>query len=151
MMLFASATIEINADQTTVFDLFTTESGLCRWMAKEASVDLRPGGAFRWVHDDGVAAAGQYVDVDPHERVSFTYGWEAGPYVEMGPGASSVEVSFEAITTGTRVTVEHSGVPSAFVAAHQGGWTYFLGLLAHVAGGVQLFGDRLPTPPNQEE
>ncbi len=150
-MLLASATIEINADQATVFDLFTTESGLCRWMAKEASIDLRPGGAFRWVHDDGVAAAGEYVAVDPHDRVSFTYGWEAGPYVEMGPGASKVEVRFEVIDSGTRVTIEHSGVPSTFVEAHQGGWSYFLKQLAEVAAGVELHGDRLPTPPNQEE
>lgn len=150
-MLLASATIDIEADQATVFDLFTTETGLCRWMAREATIDLRPGGTFRWVHDDGVAATGEYVDVDPHDRVSFTYGWEAGPYAEMGPGASSVDVSFEVTDTGTRVTVEHSGVPSAFVEAHQGGWTYFLGLLAVVADGTQLDGDRLPAPPNQEE
>jgi hypothetical protein len=102
-MLLASATIEIDADQASVFDLFTTETGLCRWMAKEASIDLRPGGALRWVHDDGVAAAGEYVDVDP------------------------------------------------FVNAHEGGRTYFLGQLAEVAAGAELHGDRLPTPPNQEE
>lgn len=148
-MLLASASIEIDADQASVFDLFTTESGLCRWMAKEASVDLRPGGAFRWVHDNGVAASGEYTAVDPHDRVIFTYGWEGGPYAEMGPGSSSVEVSFEAIDTGTRVTVEHSGVPSAFVDAHQGGWSYFLGLLSEVADGAQLTGVRLPTPPSQ--
>lgn len=149
-MLLASATIEIEADQASVFDLFTTETGLCRWMAKEASVDLRPGGAFRWVHDNGVAAAGEYTAVDPHDRVSFTYGWEDGPYAEMGPGASSVEVSFDAIATGTRVTVEHSGVPSAFVEAHEGGWTYFLGLLAAVANGTDLDGERLPTASAQD-
>lgn len=149
-MLLASATIDIEADQATVFELFTTEAGLCRWMAKEATVDLRPGGAFRWVHDDGAAAAGEYVDVDPFDRVSFTYGWEAGPYAEMGPGASNVDVSFEVIENGTRVTVEHAGVPSAFVDAHAGGWSYFLGLLADVADGAQLHGDRLPTPPSQE-
>lgn len=143
-MLLASATIDIAADQATVFDLFTTESGLCRWMAKEASVDLRPGGSFRWVHDNGVAAAGEYVEVDPHDRVSFTYGWEGGPYAEMGPGASSVDVRFEELDGGTRVTVEHSGVPSAFVDAHRGGWAYFLGLLGEVAAGGVLRGQRLP-------
>ena len=149
-MLLASATIEIDADQATVFELFTTEVGLCRWMAKEAAIDLRPGGALRWVHDNGVAAAGEYIDVDPHDRVSFTYGWEAGPYAEMGPGASNVAVRFEVIDSGTRVTVEHLGVPSAFVDAHQGGWAYFLGLLSEVADGADLSGDRLPTPPNRE-
>ncbi|MGB3737345.1 MAG: SRPBCC family protein, partial [Ilumatobacter sp.] len=116
----------------------------------EAVIDLRPGGAFRWVHDNGVAAAGEYVTVDPHDRVSFTYGWEAGPYADMGPGTSSVEVSFDVIDSGTRVTVEHSGVPAAFVDAHRGGWTHFLGLLAEVAAGADPVGDRPPSSPNQE-
>ncbi len=149
-MLLASATIEIEADQASVFDLFTTEAGLCRWMASEATVDLRPGGAFRWVHDNGVAAAGRFTAVEPHDRVTFTYGWEAGPYEDMGPGSSTVEVSFDVTDTGTRVTVEHSGVPSGFVEAHQGGWSYFLGLLSRVARGAELSGARLPTASGQE-
>ncbi len=78
-MLLAEATIEIEADQAKVFDLFTTEVGLCSWMAQEATIDLRPGGSWRWVHDNGVAASGEYVAVEPHDRVSFTYGWEGGP------------------------------------------------------------------------
>ncbi len=150
-MLLAEATIEIEADQAKVFDLFTTEVGLCSWMAQEATIDLRPGGSWRWVHDNGVAASGEYVAVEPHDRVSFTYGWEGGPYVEMRPGSTTVEVTFEPIGGRTRVVVEHAGVPSAFVEAHQGGWTYFLGLLADVAAGRATPGIRLPNTTDFDE
>ena len=144
MIGLAEASIHINAPQQAVFDLFTTEHGLCTWMAKEAAVDLRPGGRWRWVHDNDVAASGEYVEVDPHGRVSFTYGWESGPFADMGPGSTTVEVTFEPTGSGTDVTVTHRGVPEAFREQHQGGWTYFLGLLADVAVGRAVEATRLP-------
>lgn len=127
-----------------MFELFTTESGLCSWMAKEAVVDLRPGGRWRWVHDNDVAASGEYVEVDPYGRVTFTYGWESGPYADMGPGSTTVDVRFDPTDSGTRVTVTHTAVPEAFREAHVGGWTYFLGVLADVAHGRAIPATRLP-------
>ncbi|MEL6894185.1 MAG: SRPBCC domain-containing protein [Actinomycetota bacterium] len=144
MIELAEATIHIEAPQQRVFELFTTEAGLCSWMAKEAAVDLRPGGKWRWVHDNDVAASGEYVEVDPHDRVTFTYGWESGVYADMGPGTTRVEVTFVPTATGTRVEVAHGAVPEAFRDAHAGGWTYFLGLLADVAGGTAIPEVRLP-------
>ncbi len=144
MIGLAEASIHIEAPQRAVFDLFTTERGLCSWMAKEASVDLRPGGAWRWVHDNDVAASGEYVDVDPHDRVVFTYGWESGPYADMGPGTTQVEVTFEPADPGTTVTVRHGAVPAAFRDAHRGGWGYFLGVLASIAAGDAAPEVRLP-------
>lgn len=77
-MKLANATIDIAAERDAVFELFTTEHGLVRWMACEATIDLRPGGNWRWVHDNGDASAREYLEVDPPGRVAFTYGWESG-------------------------------------------------------------------------
>lgn len=153
MIGLAEASIHIEAPQREVFDLFTTAQGLCSWMAKEASVDLRPGGRWRWVHDNDVASSGEYVEVDPYGWVTFTYGWESGPHAEMVPGSTMVEVRFEPTDSGTEVTVTHSGVPDAFRAAHLGGWTYFLELLATLAHGDAVPAVRLPntTPQRREE
>lgn len=145
MIGLAGASIHIEAPQREVFDLFTTVQGLCSWMAKEAAVDLRPGGRWRWVHDNGVASSGEYVEVDPYDRVTFTYGWESGPYTEMAPGSTVVDVRFAPTDSGTEVTVTHTGVPDAFREAHRGGWTYFLGLLAGVVRGDALPSERIPT------
>ena len=148
MIGLAEASIQIEAPQRDVFDLFTTEQGLRSWMAKEAAVDLRPGGRWRWVHDNDVAASGEYVEVDRYGRVTFTYGWESGPYADIEPGSTTVEVRFAPTDSGTEVTVTHSGVPEAFREDHQGGWTYFLSLLADVAHGRGVPATRHPNSSN---
>ena len=149
MIDLAEASIHIEAPQRKVFELFTTEEGLCSWMAKHAVVDLRPGGRWRWVHDNDVAVSGEYVEVEPYERVTFTYGWESGPYADMKPGSTTVDVRFEPTDTGTSVTVTHTSVPGVFRRAHVGGWTYFLGLLADVAGGHEAPTIKLPATPEE--
>lgn len=125
--------IHIDAPRTRVFELFTTTDGLQSWMAAEAEVDLRPGGAWRWVHDNGHAVGGHYLLVDPPERLAFTYGWETGPFAAMAPGSTKVDVTFDDVDGGTVVSISHSAVPTDFVDRHLAGWTHFLGLLADVA------------------
>lgn len=151
MIDLAEASIHIEAPQRDVFDLFTTEHGLCTWMAKEAAVDLRPGGRWRWVHDNDVAAAGEYVEVDPYGRVVFTYGWESGPYEEMAPGSTTVEVTFEPTESGTEVRVQHAGVPEAFRSNHAAGWGYFLSVLLDVVRGDDIPPVRLPGPADDQQ
>ena len=73
MIDLAEASIHIDAPQQRVFDLFTTETGLCSWMAKEASVDLRPGGAWRWVHNNNITTSKKYININPHNHIMFTY------------------------------------------------------------------------------
>ena len=85
----AAATIDIAAAPDAVFELFTTEQGLVRWMASEATVDLRPGGRWRWVHDNGDASAGEYLEIEPPDRLAFTYGWESGPLDDVPPGSTA--------------------------------------------------------------
>ena len=150
MIGLAEASLHIEAPQETVFELFTTEQGLRSWMAKEAVVDLRPGGRWRWVHDNDVAASGEYVEIDPFDRVAFTYGWESWPFADMGPGSTLVEVRFEPTESGTDVTVTHSGVPAAFRDLHAGGWGYFLGVIADVVQGRSAPSIRLPPGESDE-
>lgn len=137
MIDLADATVEIAAEPGAVFDLFSTEEGLCRWMADEAAVDLRPGGAWRWVHENGSACSGKYVEIDPPSRLSFTYGWEGGDFADVAPGSTRVDVTFEAVEGGTRVRVQHAQLVGDRVTQHQKGWTYFLGRLASTFGGVE--------------
>ena len=134
-MRLANATIDIAAAPDAVFELFTTEQGLVRWMASEATIDLRPGGRWRWVHDNGDASAGEYLEIEPPDRLAFTYGWESGPLDDVPPGSTRVDVSFEPIPVGTRVTIVHAGLPVTHVERHAAGWAHFVGVLAAVAVG----------------
>lgn len=148
MIRLAAASMHINAPQERVFELFTTAEGLCSWMANEAEVDLRPGGSWRWVHDDGATSSGTYLEIEPHNRLTFTYGWESGPYAEMPPGSTNVEVRFEAEGETTRVTIRHTAVPTDFSDAHAAGWTYFLDVLRNVVAGKPIATVRLPASPD---
>ena len=134
-MKLANATIDIAADPEAVFELFTTERGLGRWMASEATIDLRPGGAWRWVHDNGDTSAGEYLEIDPPDRLAFTYGWESGQFDDVAPGSTRVDVTFDPIPVGTRVTILHAGLPITHVERHAAGWTHFVSVLAAVAAG----------------
>lgn len=134
-MKLANATIDIAADPEAVFELFTTERGLVRWMASEATIDLRPGGAWRWVHDNGDTSAGEYLEIDPPDRLAFTYGWESGQFDDVAPGSTRVDVTFDPIPVGTRVTILHAGLPITHVERHAAGWTHFVSVLAAVAAG----------------
>lgn len=134
MIDLATAAIEIAAPRDRVFELFTTVAGLEQWMARSAEVDLRPGGAWRWTHDNGATASGTYLEIDPPSRLVFTYGWEDGPHAAVAPGSTRVEVFFDEIDDTTTVRVEHRGLDPEPRAAHQGGWTHFLGELARRAG-----------------
>ncbi|MGA9276330.1 SRPBCC family protein [Ilumatobacter sp.] len=145
-MILADATIEIAARRDAVFDLFTTKRGLEQWMAREAWVDLRPGGAWRWTHDNAATSSGEYLEIEPPDRLAFTYGWESGEFADIGPGTTTVEVTFEEIDAGTRVTVTHSGLPPANVARHAAGWTHFLHVLSDVCAGTAAPAVNLPEP-----
>lgn len=129
-MRLADITVEIAATPETVFDLLTTSDGLCEWMAVEAEVDARPGGRWRWVHENGNACSGEYLALDRPHRLSFTYGWESGEFDDVAPGSTRVDVSLEPIASGTRLALVHRGLPERRVDAHRGGWQHFISRLA---------------------
>ena len=132
-MRLADTSIEVAAPREVVFDLFTASDGLEQWMATVAQVDLRRGGAWRWVHDNGDVCSGEYLLIDRPRRLSFTYGWESGRFADIEPGSTRVDVEFEPNGNGTRVVLRHGGLAGAAVDQHRTGWEHFLGRLAAVA------------------
>lgn len=125
--------LDIEAPPELVFDLFTTPEGLTQWMASDAAVDLRPDGSWRWIHEDGNACAGTYESIERPHRLAFTYGWERGPFSDIEPGSTRVEVTFVPSGSGTRLHLTHSGLGPDRSEQHHGGWTHFLGALAGLA------------------
>jgi uncharacterized protein YndB with AHSA1/START domain len=68
------------------------------------------------------------MELVPHRRVVFTYGWEDGR-MGVGPGSTTVEIDLAEEDGVTTLRLVHHGVPSAAVDDHEGGWAYFLGVL----------------------
>ncbi|MCH7740727.1 MAG: SRPBCC domain-containing protein [Chloroflexi bacterium] len=125
--------IRIEAPRETVFPFLTEPELMIRWAGTEADLDPTPGGVFRVKMTAEATAIGEYVEVTPHSRVVFTWGWDGAPADGVPPGSSRVEVDLEADGDATILTLTHTGLPEAAVGEHSGGWDYFLGRLV-VAG-----------------
>jgi uncharacterized protein (TIGR03086 family) len=124
-----SVLVPLGADET--FALITQPDRLRRWQALTARVDLRAGGAYRWTIIPGHTARGTFTEVEPGQRVVFTWGWEDS--AELPPGASTVIVTLEPAEGGTLVRLVHEGLTGEQAASHAEGWAHYLGRLVTAA------------------
>jgi uncharacterized protein YndB with AHSA1/START domain len=127
-MKLASYELTIAAPAEVVWEHLTTASGLMRWVGPEAAAEPEPGGALRWTHPNGATVVGRFVELVPHRRVVFTYGWADG---RMGvpPESTTVEIDLVEHEGETTLRLVHRGLPPEAVEDHERGWAYFLGVL----------------------
>jgi len=135
--------VVVGAPPDTVFPFFTDPERMVRWMGTEADIDPRPGGAYRILVAGQYAARGEFVEVDPPNRVVFTWGWE-GEGNPVPPGASTVEVTLTPQDEGTRVVLVHRDLPEDSLAPHAHGWEHYVRRLAIAATGGDAGPDRGP-------
>jgi uncharacterized protein YndB with AHSA1/START domain len=89
---------------------------------------------------NGMLASGRFVELVPHRRVVFTWGWEGHP--TLPPGSSRVEIDLIPDGIGTLVRLTHRDLPPDEIAKHRSGWDHYLPRLAVAAEG----GDPGPDP-----
>jgi uncharacterized protein YndB with AHSA1/START domain len=124
----ASYELTIAAPAAVVWAHLTTAAGLKRWVGPYATADPVAGGALRWTHPDGSTVLGRFVELSPHRRVVFTYGWEDGR-MGVAPESTTVEIDLTEKDGVTTLRLTHHGLPAAVVDDHQRGWEYFLSRL----------------------
>ena len=127
-MRLASYQVTIAAPIELVWAHLTTAEGLVRWVGPEATADPTPGGMLRWVHPNGATVVGRFLELVPHRRVVFTYGWQDGSF-GVAPGSTTVEIDLVEEAGETILRLVHHGLPPEAVPDHQQGWTYFLDIL----------------------
>jgi uncharacterized protein YndB with AHSA1/START domain len=135
-MAVVEQTLRVSAPPGTVWRYWTDPQRMCEWWGATAELDPRPGGVCRVELAGGPVMRGEYVELVPHERIVFTFGWEAtegGPHI--APGSTRVEITLTADGGGTIMTLRHSGIPAIDANDHRSGWGYFLAQLAHAASG----------------
>jgi uncharacterized protein YndB with AHSA1/START domain len=135
--------IRVEAEPHVVFSFFTDPEKMVRWMGIGATLDPRPGGVFSLNTAADYFIAGEFVVVEPHNRIVFTWGFGDLPGEEnpFPPGSSTVEVELVPDGEATIVRVTHR-VPAQLTSFHELGWENYLGRLAIVAAG----GDPGPDP-----
>jgi uncharacterized protein YndB with AHSA1/START domain len=77
------------------------------------------------VHPNGATVVGRFVELVPHRRVVFTYGWEDGR-LDVAPGSTTVEIGLTEEAGRTTLRLVHHGLPPETATDHERGWTYFL-------------------------
>jgi uncharacterized protein YndB with AHSA1/START domain len=93
-----------------VWAAVTTAEGLGTWFGKQASIDLRPGGAARlWWPDNSVDLRVERVD----EPSVFAFTWPIDGLPADDPRRTYVEFTLEPAGAGTRLTVVETGFAQA--------------------------------------
>jgi len=120
--------VRIDARPETIFPFFTDPVKLMRWKGTEATMDPRPGGAYRVNVTGRDIVRGEYVEVTPFTKIVFTWGWEdeGSP---IPPGSSTVEVTLTPDCGGTILRLRHTGLPAAAADRHLQGWVHYTGRL----------------------
>jgi uncharacterized protein YndB with AHSA1/START domain len=126
--------IRIEARPETVFEFLTDPDLLLRWKGTEAKLDPRPGGIYRVVVNPRSTVRGEYVEIVPHSRVVFTWGFEE-PDATVPPGASTVEATLTPDGDGTILRLVHRDLPEPSRPQHDVGWEHFLDRLRRAAAG----------------
>ena len=127
-------TVRIRARPETVWRYWTDPGRMCAWWGVAAELDPRPGGICRVDLGGGPVMLGEYVELVPHERIVFTFGWEPTEGApEVPPGSTRVEVTLAAEGGDTIMTLRHTGLPAPEADLHRSGWEHFLPLLAAAA------------------
>jgi uncharacterized protein YndB with AHSA1/START domain len=129
-------TIRIAARPETVWEYWTDPELLREWWGAAGPFDVTTGGEYRIAmkqHDPSPVMGGQFLELVPHERIVFSFGWEpAEGLPDIPVGSSRVEVTLVADGTDTVLTLRHSGIPPVYAADHGVGWSQHLEGLARI-------------------
>jgi uncharacterized protein YndB with AHSA1/START domain len=131
-------TISIAASPETVWEFLVDGDKATRWMGTSATIDPRPGGAYRCDVLPGHTAEGEVIEADPQHRLVFTFGWSQGGQEEnpVPTGSSTIEIELIPEGDGTRLHFIHRDLPNAAaVDSHAHGWDHYLARLATAAAG----------------
>jgi len=103
--------VGIHASPAEVYRALTDPTELSRWFVSEASIDLRPGGSYRWIFGeatgasgpDPTVASGEFLAVTPQESLRLSS--------LIQETETLLEFRLDPWRDGTVLTVTHSGFP----------------------------------------
>lgn len=126
-------TLHIAAPPETVWQYWVDPTRMSQWWGVAAQLDPRAGGECRVEMKEGPIMVGEFVELVPHKRIVFTFGWDGNaPGDPLAPGSTRVEVTLEPDGTDTTLTLRHE-IPGTHAADHEKGWRHYLGILAQRA------------------
>ena len=129
----------IGAPPETVWRFWVDPERLASWWGAALELDATPGGPFVVEINEEAVMVGEFLEVEPPERLVFTFGWKGrAPAGPLAPGSTRVEVLLEQEGDGTRLVLRHHDLPAVHTADHEDGWRHFLGVLAERAAAAAV-------------
>ena len=125
----------IQASPETVFRYFTDSARWAAWWGSGSTIDARPGGRVYVRYPTGDEAAGEVLEVNPPDRIVFSYGYVSG--TPMPVGASRVTVQLTAVDGATRLELRHELSDAGARDQHVQGWRYQLSLFGNLVADAQ--------------
>ncbi len=112
-------TVTLHASVEEIFNAWLSSDGHSAMTGSAAQVDGKVGGAFTaW---DGYIF-GKILEIEFPRRI--VQAWRTSEFPEGAP-ASHVEILFDEVKDGTKVTLVHSAMPEDQVEAYRQGWEDF--------------------------
>ncbi len=137
-------TLRISARPETVWRYWTDPERMCEWWGAAADLDPRPGGTCVVEMEGAGVMRGEYLELVPHERIVFTFGWEATEGAPpLPPGSTRVEITLTDDAGDTILTLRHTGIPAAASDEHRAGWALFLPRLVDAVNAAADKGKRV--------
>jgi uncharacterized protein YndB with AHSA1/START domain len=122
--------VAIKARPETVFRFFTDSTRWACWWGAGSTIDATPGGKVYIRYPNGVEALGEILEVQPTERIVFTFGYVSGK--PIAPGDSRVTIRLEAEEAGTRLLLAHAFGEAAARDEHVQGWRFQLSIFGNL-------------------
>jgi len=123
-------TVLINAKPSTVFAFLTETPHWAAWWGAGSTIDPIAGGKIYIRHANGVESLGQVLELDPPQRIVFSYGFASGKPIP--PGSSRVTIHLEPHESGTRLHLLHEFADAGARDEHVQGWRFQLSLFSNL-------------------
>jgi uncharacterized protein YndB with AHSA1/START domain len=123
-------TVTILAPRETVFRYFTDNERWARWWGQGSTVEPHPGGRVRILYPGAIEVTGEVLEINPPERISFTYGFSSGNPIP--PGSSRVTIELHEEGRATRLHLTHEFSDAKARDDHVQGWRYQLAIFSNI-------------------
>jgi uncharacterized protein YndB with AHSA1/START domain len=130
--------VHIAAKPETVYAFLADPERLASWMGRRVQAEARPGGILRVDYNGFDVMRGSFVELVPHSKVVWSWGWESLSATQTPPGASTVEITLEPDGDGTLLKLRHSGLRGEDIASHSAGWDMTLARISDAIAGRPL-------------
>lgn len=125
--------VRISAAPETIFPFLIDPAKMTQWMGIRAESQPHQGGIYRVSINPKHVARGEYIEVKPHHKVVFTWGWEGNP--ELPPGSSTVEFTLTPQGADTLLRLRHYNLSAEEAKSHGEGWEHYLPRLVECGTG----------------